>query len=554
MRADPERVLHEFVPDPDEDELSSVVRGAAGGGEAPEAIVYDGEVLARPAGGERRPDEAAMSALPGSGRGREAPGRRSPTFRPDRNTSLEETLGYYAVFTPTVAPFKRVTGLDAVVQDAGGVPVLGIASPEGAPEPVGDRPATDGRARDRFWGNVILDFRRGDRVPFPAVAAEARVLSLETDPPVALRLERDRADNLYAIAPPGERGEVRAIFLMDAPRDYFAVREIPDAPVDALADEVFPLEQGVRRDALLFARELGLGAESTLRKALETLTDHFRAFREASGTLAERDTIFLDLARSMRGVCRHRVYAFVITAQALGIPARFAQNEAHAWAEVKLAGRGWMRIDLGGAANGLDARNAADRPVYRSRIPDPLPQPPAYRESYSQLRGAVTGFRPGEAGGTAGSALPGPAPGTGAGAGAGSAGATAASRATRGGATEEGSSDPLDAIFGPSEPLTPEPAPRPVRMSVAPREAEVYRGQTLTFQGLALDPDDGGVSGLRVEVLLQGPTERLLGVTVTRPDGSYRATVGVPPELPVGHYRLVVRTPGDEAHLPATAH
>ncbi|MEO0321872.1 MAG: hypothetical protein AAF447_02870, partial [Myxococcota bacterium] len=199
VRADPERVLHEFVPDPDEDELSSVVQGGEGPGGSPEAIVYDGEVLSRPAGGERRPDEAAMSALPGTGQGRETHGRRSPTFRPDRNTSLEETLGYYAVFTPTVAPFKRVTGLDAVVRDGAGVPVLGIADPEGVPEPVGERASPDGRPRDRFWGNVVLDFRRGDRVPFPAVAAEARVLSLETEPAVDLRLERDRADNLYAV-------------------------------------------------------------------------------------------------------------------------------------------------------------------------------------------------------------------------------------------------------------------------------------------------------------------------------------------------------------------
>jgi transglutaminase-like putative cysteine protease len=41
----------------------------------------------------------------------------------------------------------------------------------------------------------------------------------------------------------------------------------------------------------------------------------------------------LDLARGKRGVCRHRAYAFVIVAQALGIPARFVQNEAHAWVE-----------------------------------------------------------------------------------------------------------------------------------------------------------------------------------------------------------------------------
>ena len=36
----------------------------------------------------------------------------------------------------------------------------------------------------------------------------------------------------------------------------------------------------------------------------------------------------VDLALSKKGVCRHRAYAFTITAQGLGIPARMVMNEA----------------------------------------------------------------------------------------------------------------------------------------------------------------------------------------------------------------------------------
>src|SRR5690606_17097450 len=54
-----------------------------------------------------------------------------------------------------------------------------------------------------------------------------------------------------------------------------------------------------------------------------------------------------------RGVCRHRAYAFVVTAGALGLSSRLVQNEAHAWVEV-FDGDGFVRVDLGGAALDLD--------------------------------------------------------------------------------------------------------------------------------------------------------------------------------------------------------
>jgi hypothetical protein len=81
----------------------------------------------------------------------------------------------------------------------------------------------------------------------------------------------------------------------------------------------------------------------------------------------------------------------------------------------------------------------------------------------------------------------------------------------------------------------------------------VLRGRRLELVGRALDPDDVGVAGLRVEVVARGTIERLLGVTVTREGGHWQASVGVPPELPVGDYTLVVRTPGSDRYFPATA-
>jgi hypothetical protein len=51
----------------------------------------------------------------------------------------------------------------------------------------------------------------------------------------------------------------------------------------------------------------------------------------------------------------------------------------------------------------------------------------------------------------------------------------------------------------------------------------------------------------------EGPREWLLGVTVTRESGAFHGVFGVPPDLPVGDYRLLVRSPGDDRFAPARA-
>lgn len=69
------------------------------------------------------------------------------------------------------------------------------------------------------------------------------------------------------------------------------------------------------------------------------------------------------LFRTRRGFCEHYAYAFVVMMRAAGVPARVVagyqggeinpvnktvivhQFDAHAWAEVWLAGRGWVRVD-----------------------------------------------------------------------------------------------------------------------------------------------------------------------------------------------------------------
>ena len=123
---------------------------------------------------------------------------------------------------------------------------------------------------------------------------------------------------------------------------------------------------------------------------------------------ATRD-IYLDLALSKKGVCRHRAFAFLVTALNLGIPARMVVNEAHAWVEV-FDGTLWHRIDLGGAALNLDQQDDPGGPVQAAADPYAWPRGPATpgRTSPTRARGD-RGGRPGNTPGN-GSSYSGAAP------------------------------------------------------------------------------------------------------------------------------------------------
>jgi transglutaminase-like putative cysteine protease len=105
---------------------------------------------------------------------------------------------------------------------------------------------------------------------------------------------------------------------------------------------------------------------------------------ESSEPPTNTGDLYLDLARGGKGLCRHRAYGFVVTARALGIHARFVQNEAHSWVEVQLPDVGFLRIDLGGATHGLTAHDTRERASYVPTQPDTLPRPAAYRQSYAR--------------------------------------------------------------------------------------------------------------------------------------------------------------------------
>ncbi len=99
---------------------------------------------------------------------------------------------------------------------------------------------------------------------------------------------------------------------------------------------------------------------------VQAVLDHFRdgGFRYTlEPPLLGRDSVDEFLFESRLGYCEHFASAFVVLMRAMDVPARIVtgyqggelnpvdgfltvrQSDAHAWAEVWLAGRGWVRID-----------------------------------------------------------------------------------------------------------------------------------------------------------------------------------------------------------------
>lgn len=108
-------------------------------------------------------------------------------------------------------------------------------------------------------------------------------------------------------------------------------------------------------------REREASPEAIIRKALSLFSSEF--FYTLRPPLLGENSVDEFLFQSKRGFCEHYAAAFVVLMRSAGIPARVVggyqggernpvdgylvvrQSDAHAWAEVWLEGRGWVRVD-----------------------------------------------------------------------------------------------------------------------------------------------------------------------------------------------------------------
>jgi hypothetical protein len=525
------KVLHEDLPGPSPGAPTPLI-GDTGSGN-PTAIVAGDKVLSRPSL-DAKSDAKSEPVL---GKGGFAADRETQ-MKPDENTGPDNTLHYVSVFNPDVLPFKRMSAFDAVTEDE----TLVIGHTVLHDLRVG---GTTDKLRDRFWGSVAVELHPGVDVPLPSVAPDMRILSYEIKPPVALRFEKDGADNFYVRTDDaGASGTFRLVFLADADAGYFA----PSLPPERMtARQVGNLAGPELKTALpprvlaaaqrTLRERIGIDADEALQVSFNKLVGFFRAFTAKPAPRPSGD-VYRDLCDSQAGVCRHRSFAFMITAIALGIPTRFVENEAHAFVEVWFPERGWQRIDLGGAALKLDVTGADDKTLHRPRADDPFEKPPEYKNNYTQLEGDIHGLtdqqladkhRPLDSA-TASGSFNGPGKGSGNG----------------GNAPDNGDEVTPD----PTLPaLAPDPKKKTPHLAILFADPSAYRGDTVQIQGRA-DIEGKGLPDHRVDVYLAPAGQRgqhpvRIGTAFTAADGTFKVELQVPGTLALQSYELYLSSPED---------
>ncbi len=501
-----EPVLHEyFVPDAAED---LALGATTPDGRLAAAIDTPSGVVPAPLPG---PGPAAPAHVYGVGARGAA---EADEYRIDRNTIRPSSVEYEDPFTPSVTPFKRSFAYDAVDEQL----QLRVSDRGLRPLPVGGGPRAD---EDQFYADLAVDLGARGAVRIPSVGPGARVLALQTFPETPLELLHDVADNWFVRA--SARRRVRVTLQLAIPRAVFG-SPFADVAYEALADPP-PLPPDFARAGDRVLERIGVSRAVRPRDAVAILIDYFRGFSPSADLPSARSPVALyeEIALTRKGVCRHRAYAFVLTAWHLGLSARFVRNEAHAWVELH-DGRIWHRVDLGGAAGHLDLDvNASGF----QHVPPPDPAPwPEGAESAADLARRTSielAARP-----------PRSPPGAGA----------------RGAPTTPGAS----LLASPAVP-PPGATPRgPAQMSLGPVEHAVRRGEPLHLEG-SLEQHGRPCAGARVDVALRraGADPIPLGSLPTGADGRFAGAVTVRLDLEVGEYDVVASTPGTLTCGPAEA-
>lgn len=487
LAADP--VLHEFLP-PDPGESADLARTDPSGN-FPEAV--------NTKSGPIQPPDVRTSPLPS--RVYHKPNSPSSGFRPDRDTRRPNLEQYDDPFTPTLTPFKRMLAYDAVREDYS----LYVRNTELEEIAVGGAPNEED---DRFFGDMMVALRAGEAVAIPSIGPGARLIRVVTSPDTDdIKLSRDGAENWFAQS--NTSGQVRLVTELAITRDAFA-SEYPDIGWAELPT-VGAQPSAHRESYLQVAKAIGISREQTPRQVVTKMVTYFRSFAPSDESPTGQGDIYLDLALSKKGVCRHRAFAFLVTALNIGIPARLIHNEAHAWVEVR-DHRMWHRVDLGGAALDLEQDPHLDRPPH---VPPPDSfEWPTGRDSGSDL----------------------------------------AHRDRADAIEQQGPNDPNSpGTIDPLAPGEPDPnAPNPARdmpettLEIDEVDRDIFRGLPVKIRGKATS-EGQPCPYLRVDVFLlmdAGNTKHRLGSLSTDDKGTYAGEVVIPTNIPIGDHELVVATPG----------
>lgn len=478
----------------------------------------------------------------------------SNSFAPDLATNSrslpDPTVPPGILWNPAPGPYLRQQVFDTVRDDGT------LVAPPAAGSTLRDlEPPTGATGHERFLGRARLEVRNGAPIRLPSPAPEFRAVissgALDGD-----RLAVDRAGNLFLV--PGPTSGPRELILsletdaraFGGPLDPTA--RLVDVPAALRPSFPAPLEASARR----VADALRLSADLPVETLLRLLAVHFRSYVPGPPPAWRSGTEYEQLALGGVGLCRHRAYAFVVTAQALGLPVRMPVSRLHAWVEalVPVTGRNgrqwlWRRIDLGGAYGAPD-ETLADIPAHVPELPDPFGWPRGARPTAT---GTLPGPGPAPAAAATGpdatSSPPPPDPGT---------------RPTATAETPPVATLPTPAtpppVVTPTAATTPAPpvatptaatAPAPPAVATTTPHAhpvllpatlerfpfDATRGETVEVSGRA---GDDAPPGALVQIVLERPTgeRRELGALALTRNGRFGGTVAVPLDIPPGDYVL----------------
>ncbi len=449
---------------------------------------------------------------------------RSQEYSLDRDTSRPDLVGYSDPFTPSIPPFKRAFAYDTIDQDFR----LTVADKSLRALNIGGHPK---RGDDQFFADLNVTLRPGTSVRIPSVGPHARVLAARLVPDTSFELKQDSAENWFIRS--DSSGEFRLIMHLAIDRRVFG-SDYANVAWAQLNQALPPLPPGLKQQTQVVVQQLELSQQMSPAEVLRKLVHHFRSFAPSDERPASSGVeLYQDIALSQKGVCRHRSFAFVVTALSLGIPTRFVRNEAHAWVE-SFDGELWHRIDLGGAAGRMEL-SESDTPPHTTPE-DPFEWPEG-SESGTEMaeRALSSGSQPGAGSSTAGAPTSAPTPGT-----------------------EPDAPEPPSPRTAPAEPpSTPEEAeqlgqlvetPNAAKISVDSTERQTTRGSRVRVSGKVVT--SGAACALtRVDIKLQSEAGQwhLLGTLVTDSAGRYSGEVVVPNSVPVGDYDLFAVTPGSQA-------
>lgn len=425
----------------------------------------------------------------------------SQEYRADSDTRRPELVGYTDPFIPTIPPYKRAHAYDTV----GSQFELLVAAPSLRTMPVG------GTARledDQFFADLQVQLPRNVAVRIPSVGPATRVIVAQLKPQQDFALFKDGADNWFMQS--ASEGVVQLTLHLAIDRRTFGA-EYPSVSWGALRPHLPTVPDEVRSAAHAVALEIGVNEQQGPAATLRQLVEYFRSFAPSDqplGSAGGGETLYRELSLNKRGVCRHRAYAFMVTALGLGLPTRFVHNEAHAWVEVFDAEL-WHRIDLGGAA-ARAVLDLGDRPVHvEPRDPYPWPErsTSAHEMTARALRERPAGM-----------------------------GETAASTA------QSGTAQQLPAQQdGVQEDLAAPAA----TVTVNTARVRVTRGERLDVMG-RVSAAAALCDRVRVDLwLTRGANERhALGTVMTDELGRFSGGMVVPFNVPVGDYEVEAATPG----------